>query len=123
MADVTVKRTEELDSYQGQFLYAGRGLGVTSFGINVLRLPPGWPDYPEHNHAKDGQEAVYVILQGSARLTAGEGSWDLLPGMLVRVGAAQKRKIVPGPSGVAILALGGTPGKAYEPPVWKKSGS
>ncbi len=123
MADVTFKRFEELDSYQAQFLYAGRGLGVTSFGMNVLRLPPNWADYPEHNHSKEGQEEVYVVLQGSARLTAAEGSWDLLPGTLVRVGAEQKRRIVPGAAGVTILALGGTPGKAYEPPVRKKSGA
>ena len=35
--------------------------------------------------------------------------------------ADQKRKIVPGPEGVTILALGGTPGKAYEPPTRSKS--
>jgi hypothetical protein len=56
------------------------------------------------------------VLQGGARLTAGGESWELVPGMLARVGAAQKRKIVPGPMGATILALGGTPGKAYEPP-------
>ena len=39
MADVTVKRFEELESYAGQFLYAGKGLGVTAWGMNVLRLP------------------------------------------------------------------------------------
>ena len=33
----------------------------------------------------------------------------------VRVGPSQKRKFVPGPAGVTLLALGGTPGKAYEP--------
>ena len=42
MPDVTVKRYEDLESYQGQFLYAGRGLGVTAWGMNVLRLPPDW---------------------------------------------------------------------------------
>ena len=57
-----------------------------------------------------------LYAQGSARLTAGGESWDLVTGTLVRVGAAQKRKIVPGPKGATILALGGTPGKAYEPP-------
>ena|SRR5256885_640059 len=123
MADVTFRKFEDLDSYQGQFLYAGRGLGVTSLGMNVLRLPPSWADYPEHNHVKDAQEEVYVVLQGSARLSAGEEGWDLVPGTLVRVGAAQKRKLVPGPAGATILALGGTPGKAYEPPVWKKRGA
>jgi mannose-6-phosphate isomerase-like protein (cupin superfamily) len=123
MADVTIKKLDDLESYQGQFLYAGRGLGVTSFGMNVLRLPPRWPDYPDHDHAKDGQEEVYVVLQGSARLTAGGESWDLAPGMLVRVGASQKRRIHPGAEGVTILALGGTPGKAYEPPARKKGRS
>ena len=116
MADVTVKRIDELDSYQGQFLYAGRGLGVTAFGMNLLKLPPGWPDYPDHDHAKDGQEEVYVVLEGNGKLAAGGETWDLVPGTLARVGAGQKRKITPGPRGVTILALGGTPGKVYEPP-------
>ena|SRR3989442_1599560 len=96
----------------------GRGLGVTAWGMNVLRLPPNWPGYPDHDHAKEGQEEVYVLLQGSARLQAGGESWDLAPGTLARVGARQKRKIFPGAEGATILALGGTPGKAYEPPSW-----
>ena len=116
MADVTVKRFDELESYQGQFLHAGRGLGVTAWGMNLLRLPPDWPGYPNHDHAKDGQEEVYVVLEGSGKLAADGLSWDLVPGTLARVGAAQKRTITPGPGGVTILALGGTPGKAYEPP-------
>ena len=39
---------------------------------------------------------------------------------LVRVGSGQKRKIAPGSQGVVILAIGGTPGKAYKPPSRKK---
>lgn len=35
--------------------------------------------------------------------------------MLVRVGPSQKRKILPGPQGISVLAIGATPGKAYEP--------
>ena len=54
MADVTVKRFDELESYHGQFLYAGRGLGVTAWGMNLLKLPPDWPGYPNHDHSKDG---------------------------------------------------------------------
>jgi len=116
MADVIVKRFEELESYQGQFLYAGRALGVTAWGMNVLKLPPNWKDYPHHDHAKDGQEEVYVVLQGSATLKADGESWQLEPGMLARVGSGQKRIIVPGDKGVVLLAIGGTPGKVYEPP-------
>jgi mannose-6-phosphate isomerase-like protein (cupin superfamily) len=115
MPDVTVKHLDELDSHAGQFLYAARGLGVTAWGMNVERLPPGWPDFPDHDHAEEGQEEVYVVLEGSATLYADGESWRLEPGILVRVGPEQKRKIVPGDDGVTLLALGGTPGKAYEP--------
>lgn len=45
MADVTVKRFDELESHGGRKLYAGKGLGVTAFAMNVLRLPPNWADY------------------------------------------------------------------------------
>lgn len=115
MADVTFKRFDDLDSHGGQFLYARKGLGVTAFGVNVLRLPASWGDYPEHDHGGDGQEEVYVVLEGSATLHTPDGqSWDLVPGALARVGPAQKRKIVPGTKGVTMLAIGGTPGKAYE---------
>ena len=117
MTDVTVKRIDELESYQGQgrFNYAGKSLGVTAWGMNVLKLPAAWPDYPEHDHAGDGQEEAYVVLDGEAVLTAGSERWDLKPGALVRVGPGQKRRIVPGPGGVTILALGATPGKAFAP--------
>jgi len=121
MADVTVRTIDEMESYEGagvprgQFVYAGRSLGVTSLGMNVLNLPPGWKDYPEHDHAADGQEEVYVVLKGRATIEAGGTIWPLEPGTLVRVGPTQKRKIHPGPEGVTILALGGVPGKAYEP--------
>jgi mannose-6-phosphate isomerase-like protein (cupin superfamily) len=117
MADVTIKRFDDLESYQGEgrFRYAGKSLGVSAWGMNILNLPAGWSDYPDHDHAKDGQEEVYVALRGSAELHAGAETFTLEPGTLARVGSGQKRKIVPGPDGVMILAIGGTPGKAYAP--------
>jgi mannose-6-phosphate isomerase-like protein (cupin superfamily) len=117
MDDVIVKRLEELESYQGQgqFLYAGKSLGVTAWGMNILNLPANWPDYPEHEHATDDHEEVYVLLRGHASLVADGRSWPLEPGMVVRVGPKRNRKILPGADGVTILALGGTPGKAYTP--------
>lgn len=117
MPDVTVKSIDELESYEGggQFHYAAKGLGVTAWGMNVEVLPPGWDGYPEHDHAEDGQEEVYVVLDGSATLHADGEEWRLEPGTLARVGAEQKRRIVPGEDGVTLLAIGATPGKAYGP--------
>jgi mannose-6-phosphate isomerase-like protein (cupin superfamily) len=116
MPDVTVKSLDELDSYEGRFLYAGKGLGVTAWGMNVVRMPADWDGYPEHDHAKDGQEEAYVLLEGSATLQAGGETWELVPGVMARVGARQKRTIVPGGEGATMLVIGGTPGKAYPQP-------
>src|SRR5262249_44730020 len=95
----------------GQFRYAAKSLGVTGWGTNVLNLPPNWKGYPEHDHVSDGQEEVYVVLEGNATLQAGGQEWPLDRATIVRVGPAQKRKIVPGDRGVTILALGGVPKK------------
>lgn len=120
MPDVTIKRFDELEKYAGEggggeFLYAGKGLGVTAWGMNVMRLPAHWDGYPDHDHSEDGQEEVYVVLKGSAVLHADGESWTLEPGTIARVGPAQKRRLVPGDDGVTLLGLGGTPGKPFKP--------
>ncbi|HWE24531.1 MAG TPA: cupin domain-containing protein [Myxococcales bacterium] len=122
MADVTVKRIDDIDWYKGpnaianmRFRPAARALGVTAWGMSVIEIEPGCDRYPEHDHSRDGQEEVYVLLRGSATLRTPEQEWQLETGDAVRVGPGVKRKWLPGPSGVMLLALGATPGKAYEP--------
>jgi uncharacterized cupin superfamily protein len=122
MADVTVKRVEEIDFYKGpnaiagiKFHVAGRALGVTAWGMNILELAPGATGHPEHDHTRDGQEEVYVVLAGSGVLRVGDEEWPLTPGTLARCGPTARRKLLPGPGGVTVLALGATPGKRYEP--------
>ena len=116
MADVTVKRTDEFETYfLGGMSKVRSGLGVESFGMQLMNLPPNEDRYPEHDHAHDGQEEVYVTLEGAATLTAGDEEHRLEPGVWARVGPAEKRKIVTGDEGARILALGGTPGKAFDP--------
>jgi uncharacterized cupin superfamily protein len=122
MSDVIVKRVEEIEAYQGPNTIPGiairraaKSLGVTAWGMSVIDLGPNVTGYPEHDHAKDGQEELYVVLRGSATLRADGQEWRLEPGVLVRVGPRQRRKIVSGPGGAVVLAIGSTPGKAYEP--------
>jgi mannose-6-phosphate isomerase-like protein (cupin superfamily) len=112
MADVTVKHIDELESAggNGRFLFARKGLGVTSFGMNVERFPAGYADYPDHDHEKDGQEEVYFVVEGSVTLQAGDEAFELTPGTFARVAPEQKRKLVPGAHGVTLVALGGRPG-------------
>src|SRR5262249_7154369 len=120
MPDVTVMHMDQFESTgqpdipKGLFRYAGKGLGVSAWGMNVLSLPPGWERYPEHDHGDDGHEEAYVILSGSGTLCVGAHRFALSPGVFARVGPQEKRKILPGPEGLTFIALGGTPGKPYQ---------
>ncbi len=115
MTDVTVKTFDELESYggKGRFCFAGRSLGVTAWGMNLVRFPAHYDGYPDHDHEEDGQEEVYVTLEGSATLTADDDAWELVPGTMARVGPSQKRRIVPGADGVTMLVIGATPGQPF----------
>ena len=126
MADVTVKRVEDFEAiFGGGFRRARAGLGVSSFGLAVMDLPPGFSEYPDHDQAHDHQEEVYTLLSGRARIrVGGEGGeeFDLEPGIWIRVGAEERRKIITGDEPARVLAIGGSPGRAYEPPEFTVEG-
>jgi mannose-6-phosphate isomerase-like protein (cupin superfamily) len=132
MADITHVEIDEVEKLQGfervSMRRVAAALGVTSFGISIEELEPGADEYPEHDHSEDGiggrmfaqrpqqlgQEEIYVALRGSGVLEADGESYPIDPDHIVRVGPAVKRKIVAGPNGLRLLAVGATPGRAYE---------
>src|SRR5712692_3367270 len=110
MGRYTVKRIDDMEAiFGGSFRRAGAELGVESFGMQVFDMPPNFENYPEHDHGQDGQEEVYVVLRGS-------GAFEVDSERVLRVAAGTKRKLLPGPEGIRVLALGGVPGKLYERP-------
>ena len=124
MADVTVKQLEDFEAIFGGGMRRVRaGLGVTSFGIQVIELPPNFAGYPDHTHSHDDQEEVYTPLSGTVTLRVGDEEHVLEPGTFARVGQGEKRKLVSGEEPVRILCLGGMPGRIYEPPEWTEEGS
>ncbi len=69
MSTHTVKRIDDMEGiFLGGFKLARAELGVEAFGMQVLDIPPNYGDYPEHDHAEDGQEEVYVTLRGGGEL-------------------------------------------------------
>jgi uncharacterized cupin superfamily protein len=117
MGDYAVKRIDDMEAiYAGGFKRARAELGVRSFGMQVLDLPPNFEQYPEHDHAEDDQEEVYVALGGSGEIELDGERYTLEPGTMVRVSSGTSRKILTRDTAMRILALGGTPGKLYEPP-------
>jgi mannose-6-phosphate isomerase-like protein (cupin superfamily) len=116
MAGYSVKKIDELEAtYGGGYKRARAELGVEAFGFSILDFPPDADQYPEHDHSGDGQEEVYVVLRGSGSIDIAGERFDLDPEVLVRVGPGVMRKIYSGPEGLRLAAVGGVPGKAYEP--------
>jgi quercetin dioxygenase-like cupin family protein len=122
MNGITVKKIDEIEAYAGanaipgiRFRPAGRALGVSAWGMNLIELDPDCSRSPEHEHAEDAHEEVYVVLRGSIVLRADGAEIPLRQGELVRVAPETIRQIVTRAEGATVLALGGTPGKAYSP--------
>jgi mannose-6-phosphate isomerase-like protein (cupin superfamily) len=127
VADVTVMTIDDMEAiHDGMVRRARASLGVTSWGMQVLTLPPSWDGYPNHQHGPaaydPNQEEVYIPLEGGATLLVDDDEYDLRPGTMARVGPTQLRRIVPGPDGVRVLALGGAPG-AFAPGAWTELGA
>jgi uncharacterized cupin superfamily protein len=124
MADVTVKRVEDFEAiFGGGFRRVRAGLGVSSFGLAVMDLPPNFDHFPEHDQSHDGQEEVYTVLSGRATLKVGDEEHELEPGVFARIGASEKRKLVTGDEPARVLAMGAIPGKVYEPPEFSVEGA
>jgi mannose-6-phosphate isomerase-like protein (cupin superfamily) len=89
--DVQIATIDEMEPIHGGAARRARAtLGVSAWGMQVLTLPPDWDGYPEHNHDATAfdpnQEEVYLPISGSATLVAGEERFELVPGMMARVG-------------------------------------
>jgi mannose-6-phosphate isomerase-like protein (cupin superfamily) len=113
----TMKTIDDLESiHHGSVKLAGAELGVQSFGLQVLDFPAGFSGYPEHDHAEDGHEEVYVVLRGRADFLVDGEQVTVSPGQLLKVDAASRRRLQPLKDEVRILAIGCTPAGAYERP-------
>jgi len=123
MSDYAVKKIDEMEAiYLGSYKRVRAELGVESFGIQIIDLPPNFDRYPEHDHAESGQEEVFVALRGGGEIEIEGERFPFDADHVVRVGPQAKRKLWPGDDGVRLLALGGTPGQLYEAPEVSKLG-
>jgi mannose-6-phosphate isomerase-like protein (cupin superfamily) len=123
MSGYTVKRIDDMEAvYGGAFIRARAELGVESFGMQVIDMPPSADQYPEHDHSEDGQEEVYLALSGSADIEIDGERHRLEPGTMVRVGPGVKRKVTTDSEPLRMLIIGGWADKTYQPPEITKLG-
>jgi len=91
--------------------------GITSFGINAWTgREAGDRIINEHDEAQAGdeQEELYLVQRGRARFELDGRRIEAGADTLVFVRPGVKRTAFAEEPGTTIIALGGTPGKAYE---------
>ncbi len=118
MTNYTAKHIKDMEAaFGGGFVKARAELGVTSFGMQVINMPPDYGDYPEHDHEKDGQEEVYVALAGGGWIDIEGDRVELVQGPAgARRGRASRARSTRARRDCACSSIGGCPGKAYEIP-------
>jgi mannose-6-phosphate isomerase-like protein (cupin superfamily) len=123
MSNYAVKNIDEMEAvFRGAFKRARAELGVESFGMQVIDMPPNYENYPEHDHTHDNQEEVFLVMRGGGEIEIEGERFPLDDNHVARVSPETKRKIWPGPDGIRLVVLGGTPGAVYEAPDLTKLG-
>jgi mannose-6-phosphate isomerase-like protein (cupin superfamily) len=94
--------------------------GVSSFGINAVTKDAGNVLIPEHDERESGQEEIYFVHVGEVRATLDGETVTIAAGGLVFVGPAVTRKVEATITPTTLIAIGATPGRAYEIGDWEK---
>ena len=123
MSSYEVKSIDEMEAvFRGAFKRARAELGVESFGMQIIDMPPNFDGYPEHDHSEDGQEEVYFTLRGGGEIEIDGERYSIDEDHVAKVGPGVKRKVWPGEDGIRILVVGGKVGGLYEAPDVTKLG-
>jgi hypothetical protein len=96
--------------------------GITSFGVNAWTgRNAGDRIINEHDEAEeeDGHEELYLVQSGRARFEVEGERFEASAGSFVFVRPGVKRTAFAEEPETTLIAVGGTPGRAYEPDGWE----
>jgi tetratricopeptide (TPR) repeat protein len=95
-------------------------LGITAFGVNAWTArDAGDRIINEHDESEqDSDEELYLVLRGQATFELDGEQLDAPTGTFVFARPGVKRTAFAAEAGTTVIALGGVPGKAYEPSAW-----
>jgi uncharacterized cupin superfamily protein len=118
MADVTIAHDDELERAWDIWVLVRKSLGVMSFGLNIVELPPG-AAIPEHDEVDRDQEEVFAVLDGAVTLVVDGAEHPLRRGSFARIGTAPRRYVRnDGDQLARVLIVSAPVSSGYEPLSW-----
>jgi tetratricopeptide (TPR) repeat protein len=113
---------DELNDGREPYRPVRHHFGITSFGMTAWTgKNAGDRIINEHDEADvaDQSEELYLVQQGRARFELDGENVDAPAGTFVFAPPGVKRTAFAEEAGTTIVAIGGVPGKAYEPVGWE----
>ena len=109
-----VARLDDIER-RGRSIPVREHLGIHAFGVNAFTPGEDGTLIGEHDESGSGQEELYIVLDGNATFAVDGETVDAPAGTLVYVPPDAQRKAT---GDGTILALGATPGQAYNAIDW-----
>lgn len=115
-----IDEIEELNDGRCPWRPVSHHLGITSFGANAWTArEAGDRIINEHDESEpDSDEELYLVMRGRATFELDGEQVDAPAGTLVFARPGVKRTAIAAEPETTVIALGGVPGKAYEPSGW-----
>jgi len=109
-----------IDSFEknGKWSLVRRSLGISSFGINLVTIPPG-EQIPEHDEVDRDHEELFICLEGSPTMVIDGVNYSMPKGTYVRLDPPPLRTVKNGgkdPAKVLVISAPVTSG--YTPLDW-----
>ena len=118
MGDFTIKHDDELERDYGKWVLVRRSLGVSTFGINAVELPPG-DSIPEHDETGRDHEELFLVLEGAPTLVVDGADHPLREGSFARLDPDRVRMVRnDGDSVARVLIVSAPVTSGYEPMEW-----
>jgi mannose-6-phosphate isomerase-like protein (cupin superfamily) len=110
---------DEIDDGRVPMRPVRQHLGIMSFGVNAWTVPSAGDRIINEHDEADEHEELYLVQQGRATFELDGERVDAPAGTLVFARPGVKRTAFAEEPGTTIIALGGTPGEAYQPEGWE----
>jgi uncharacterized cupin superfamily protein len=118
MSGYTIVHLDDFERPFPKWALARKSLGLGSFGMNVVELPPG-ETIPEHTEAESDQEEVFIALSGEPTMVIDGQDHPMRAGTFARLDPEPQRTVRNDGSETATVLIVSAPRTSgYTPPDW-----